>query len=41
MPNHFHPLIQQQETSISTIMRSLVIRYAAHFNRLKEALVQL
>jgi hypothetical protein len=33
MPNHFHLLIQQQETSISTIMRSLATRYAAHFNR--------
>ena len=33
MPNHFHLLIQQQEISISTIMRSLTTRYAICFNR--------
>ncbi len=32
MPNHFHLLIQQQENSISTIMRSLTTRYAVQFN---------
>lgn len=31
--NHFHLLIQQQEISISTIMRSLSTRYAIRFNQ--------
>jgi REP element-mobilizing transposase RayT len=33
VPNHFHLLIQQQENSISTIMRSLTTRYAVQFNQ--------
>ena len=33
IPNHFHLLIQQEEISVSTIMRSLSTRYAVRFNQ--------
>ena len=33
IPNHFHVLLQQQELSVSSAMRSLGTRYARYFNQ--------
>ena len=33
IPNHFHVLLQQQELSVSSAMRSLGTQYARYFNR--------